>query len=171
MPWPTPNVYTMTTPRHAAIDTNVLVALVDRRDHWHAGAHALREALQRVATNVVYFDSVINEAVSVLARRAQEQGRSSQFLDLLDILTHQVPPEAITWVSAETERLYDQVIALVRNTSGKLNFHDALIALGCRELAIANIVSFDPDFEQVTWLTRVETPDAVMTAFRRAEGD
>jgi hypothetical protein len=51
---------------------------------------------------------------------------------LLDALTHQVPPGAITWVSAETQRLYEQVIALVRNTSGRLNFHDAL-SYGLRE--------------------------------------
>ncbi len=48
----------------------------------------------------------------------------------------------ITWISAETQRLYDQVIALVRSTSGTLNFHDALIALGCRELGIEIIASF-----------------------------
>lgn len=89
----------------------------------------------------------------------------------MDPLTHQVPPEAITWLSAETQRLYDQVIALVHNTSGELNFHDALIALGCRELGIAIIASFDRDFDQVTWLTRVETPAAVMTAFRQATAD
>jgi len=87
---------------------------------------------------------------------------------LLDTLTHQVPPEVITWISAETQRLYDQVIALVRNTSGSLNFHDAMIALGCRELGISIIVSFDRDFDQVTWLTRVETPDAVMTGLKQA---
>jgi len=74
----------------------------------------------------------------------------------------------ITWISAETQRLYDQVIALVRNTSGSLNFHDAMIALGCRELGISIIVSFDRDFDQVTWLTRVETPDAVMTGLKQA---
>jgi predicted nucleic acid-binding protein len=161
----------MTTPQHAAIDTNVLVALVDSRDHWHASAHALREALQGRGADLVYFDPVLNEAISVLARRAQEQGRSSQFADLLDTLTHQVPPEAITWLSAETQRLYSQVIALVRNTSGKLNFHDALIALGCQELGIAIIASFDRDLDQVTWLTRVETPDAVVTAFKPAPVD
>ena len=158
----------MTAPQRAAIDTNLVVTLVDSRDHWHPNAQALREALQGSAADLVYLDPVLNEAVSVLARRAHEQGRPSQFPDLLDALTHQVPPEAITWVSAETQRLYDQVIALVRNTSGTLNFYDALIALGCRELGIAIIVSFDRDFDQVTWLTRVETPAAVMSALKPA---
>lgn len=171
MPSPTLNVSTMTTSQRAVIDTNVLVALVDSHDHWHASAQALREALQARAADLVYFDLVLNEAISVLARRAHEQGRSAHFPDVLDTLTHQVPLDAITWLSAETQGLYDQVIALVRSTTGTLNFHDALIALGCRELGIAIIASFDRDFDQITWLTRVETPEAVMAAFKPAAVD
>lgn len=93
----------MTTSQPAAIDTNVLVALVDSRDQWHATAQALREALKARAAGLV--------------------------------------------------------------------FHDAMIAPGCKELGIAIVASFDQDFDQVTWLTRVETPDAVMTAFKQAAGD
>lgn len=161
----------MTIPSQVAIDTNVLVALVDSRDKWHASAQALREVLKATAADLVYFDPVLNEAISVLARRAHEQGRSHQFPSLLDSVMHQVPTEVITWLSAETQRLYDQVIALVRNTSGDLNFHDALIALGCRELGVKIIASFDQDFDQVAWLTRVDTPDAVTTAFKQTGAD
>lgn len=89
MPSPTRNVCTMTAPQRAAIDTNVVVALVDRRDHWHPNAQALREALQGGAADLVYLDPVL----------------------------------------------------------------------------------FDRDFDQVTWLTRVETPAAVMTAFKQATAD
>jgi predicted nucleic acid-binding protein len=34
----------MTTPKQVLIDTNVLVALVDARDTWHASAQAVRES-------------------------------------------------------------------------------------------------------------------------------
>lgn len=47
MPSPTLNVSTMTTPQHAAIDTSVVVALVDRRDHWHPNAQARPEDFDR----------------------------------------------------------------------------------------------------------------------------
>jgi len=40
---------------------------------------------------------------------------------------HEVPSDIIVWLSSETQRLYTQVIELVRSTSGDLNFHDALI--------------------------------------------
>jgi predicted nucleic acid-binding protein len=137
----------MTAPKPAAIDTNILVALVDSHDQWHARARALRDALKAAAVEIVYFDSVFNEAISVLARRAQEQGRSHQFTSLVDALMHQVPVGVIVWLSSETQRLYGQVIELVRNTSGDLNFHDALIALGCQELGVRVIASFDRDFD------------------------
>ena len=120
----------MTTIRkRVAIDTNVLVALVDSHDKWHSRAVTLRDALKAAQVDLLYFDPVLNETVSVLGRRAEEQRRSHQFSSLLEVLLQQVPAPVITWLSAETPRLYDRVIELVRETSGVLNFHDALIAL------------------------------------------
>ena len=156
----------MTTSRKCvAIDTNVLVALVDGNDKWHSRAIALRDALKAAGVNLLYFDPVVKETVSVLGRRAEEQKRTPQFPILLDVLLQQVPATTITWLSTETQRLYDQVINLIRETAGVLNFHDALIALGCQELGVAVIASFDRDFDQIVWLTRVDTPEAVRTSF------
>ena len=162
----------MTTIRkRVAIDTNVLVALVDSHDKWHSRAVTLRDALKAAQVDLLYFDSILNETVSVLGRRAEEQRRSQQFSSLMEVLLQQVPASVITWLSAETQRLYDRVIELVRETSGVLNFHDALIALGCQELGVAIIASFDRDFDQISWLTRVDTPEAVDTAFGSATED
>jgi predicted nucleic acid-binding protein len=108
---------------------------------------------------------VLNETISVLARRAQEQRRSQQFPSLLATLLQQVPTEVIVWLSTETQRLYDRVVDLVRSTAGHLNFHDALIALSCQELSIGVIVSFDPDFDHVPWLRRIATPADVRGVF------
>jgi predicted nucleic acid-binding protein len=60
--------------------------------------------------------------------------------------------------SKEIQRLYPEILALVREHHGELNFHDALIALACRELDIPYIASFDRDFDRVSWLTRIDTP-------------
>jgi len=56
-------------------------------------------------------------------------------------------------------RLYAQIIALIRSSSGALNFNDALIALACRERGIEAIVSFDEDFDQVEGLRRLARPE------------
>ena len=85
----------MTTPKQVLIDTNVLVALVDARDTWHARAQAVRESLKTTAVSVVYCDAVLNEAIGVLGRRAQEQRRTAEFAGLVDALVHDVPTEII----------------------------------------------------------------------------
>lgn len=54
---------------------------------------------------------------------------------------------------------------LVRDTSGDLNFHDALIASSCRDLGVKWIATFDSDFEQIKWLKRLCNPEDVREAF------
>lgn len=156
MPWLTLNVY-MQMNKQAAIDSNVLVALVDDRDKWHVQAKALLDALKEEVINVIYFDCVLNETISVMARRSEEQNRSAQFPALLDDLEKRVPEELITWISGETQRWYGRIIALIRQTEGRLNFHDALIALACQELEIKIILSFDRDFDEIPWIERYES--------------
>jgi predicted nucleic acid-binding protein len=51
--------------------------------------------------------------------------------------------------------LYDDVVALVEQTGGEMNFNDALIALSCRKWRISFLASFDADFDRVSWLKRV----------------
>ena len=99
----------------------------------------------------------------------KNKGVLTSSLASLHTLLHEVPTDIIVWLSSETQRLYDQVIELVQSTSGALNFHDALIALGCRLLRIEVIASFDRDFDQVAWLTRVATPEAVMAVFAQPQ--
>jgi predicted nucleic acid-binding protein len=54
--------------------------------------------------------------------------------------------------------MYEPILALVEETNGVLNFHDALIALACREREIPVIASFDPDFDLIPWLNRLTFP-------------
>jgi predicted nucleic acid-binding protein len=145
----------------AAIDTSVVVALTDAHDKWHAHAVALRDALLASGIRQLYFDCVINEAIGVVGRRAEEQRRSEEFERLLDGLLILIPAQAITWISGAGERLLPEILALCRQHQGKLNYHDALIALACRELDIRVIVSFDGDLDGIAWLERVLEPESV----------
>jgi predicted nucleic acid-binding protein len=140
---------------HIAIDSNVLVALIDSRDKWHVEANALLSALKDRGLQPVYFDCVLNETISVLARRAEEQRRSEELPVLLGQLLTQVPKETIAWTSGETEHLYDEIIESIMSSSGRLNFHDALIVLSCREMGIPFVASFDTDFDNISSLMRL----------------
>lgn len=75
----------------------------------------------------------------MLARRSRERKRTEELVDLLAKLTSIVPQEFITWISTKTEHLYPEIMTLVRDTDGELNFHDGLIALGSRELGTCAI--------------------------------
>lgn len=56
----------------AALDTNVVVALVDDRDTWRATALAIRDTLIEAQAQLVYFDCVLNETIGVIRRRTGE---------------------------------------------------------------------------------------------------
>ena len=150
------------------LDTVIVAALLDSRDKWHQSAVAVRDSLKSVEAEIFYLDPVINEVVSVLARRLGEQQRIEQFILLLDQLKRLTPAEKITWVSPLTERLFPSVLALVRRHKGKLNFHDALIALACQEFNIRYIASFDRDFDEIDWLTRISTPQGIVSTAHNA---
>ena len=138
-----------------AVDSNVLIALIDERDKFHFQANALYTVLRQAGYKAWFFDVVFNETVSVVARRHEEQKRTRPLQVLFERLERQVPKHSITWVARNTESLFDQVMALVHSSSGDLNFHDALIALACRERGIPAIASFDADFDSIAWLTRI----------------
>ncbi len=145
-----------------AVDSSVLVALINPRDLWRQNAVALRTALLAREAELVYFDCVAAEAISAATRRLHEKSRLADVDRLLDRLSDQVPAEAITWILPDVPRLYPEVLNLIRSSSGELNFNDALIALACRERGIPAIGSFDADFDQVPWLYRLARPEDVV---------
>jgi predicted nucleic acid-binding protein len=149
------------TDKLAVIDTNVLVAISDSQDKWHKKALILLDMLKIQGVRIIYFDCVLSETVSVMARRAEEQKRSNQFPALLDNLLQNIPLENITWISLEIQKMYSDVMKLIRDHFGILNFNDSLIALSCRDLNIGAIVSFDRDFDQISWLQRISLPEDV----------
>ncbi len=147
-----------------AIDSSVLVALINSRDLWREQALALRQALRMADVQLVYFDCVVAEAISAAARRLHEKGQVDEVKGLLERLESQVPRDSITWIMPDVPDLYPAVLDLIRSSAGELNFNDALIALICRDWNIPAIASFDPDFDQIDWLKRLAHPEDVLTA-------
>lgn len=136
-------------------DANFLVAILDERDIWHPKAVTLLNTLRTRDVKVVYLDCVVNEVVSVLGRRFEERGRTNEFGRVLRKLKKLVPETGITWVYPRVPELYKPILDLVGEHKGKLNFHDALIALVSQEMGVSYIVSFDRDFDEIAWLKRV----------------
>ncbi|MBI4770699.1 MAG: type II toxin-antitoxin system VapC family toxin [Chloroflexi bacterium] len=144
-----------------AIDTNVVVGLLDERDVWHAGSVSLLEAVETAGLETVYFDCVMTEAVSTVGRRLHEKRRSADLSALLDNLLARFPTDDLFWILPDVPQVYPAALELIRSTEGELNFNDALIAIACRDYEIPLLVSFDPDFDQISWLRRLSLPEHV----------
>ena len=142
-----------------AIDTSVLIGLLDPKDAWHGQAVAIKQAMQAHGADVAVLDCVLAEAISAMARRIHEQRRTSDLNQLVSRILIDYPTDDVLWVLPDVPVLYAEVIELVRASGGELNFNDALIALSCRYRDIPLIASFDRDFDQVTWLKRIARPD------------
>ena len=142
-----------------AVDSSVLVGLINPLDHRRLQAMGLHDALIAAGVELIYFDCVVAEAVSVVVRRLEEKKRSEEVKAMLDSLNLQVPEDTISWILPDVPKLFKQVLGIIRSSSGALNFNDALIALACRERGIEAIASFDPDFDQIPWLRRLSLPE------------
>jgi len=141
------------------IDTSVLIGLLDPKDVWHDAATALKEALQGHQAEIAVFDCVLAEAISTMARRIHEQRRAADLKHLLSRILTDYPLDDILWVLPDVPALYGEIVELVRSSGGELNFNDALIALSCHHRDVPFIASFDRDFDHVSWLQRLATPD------------
>ena len=97
-------------------------------------------------------------------RRLREQRRAQELPGLLERLRAEFPPEQLTWLFPDVPRFYGDILEQMRRSAGELNFNDGLIALACRERQIRLLASFDGNFDMLTWVTRVATPDEVAAA-------
>jgi predicted nucleic acid-binding protein len=141
-------------PIKVGLDTSFVVGLIDERDVWHRAAFDLQAGLQAGDYRLHIFDCVLSEVISTLARRVHEKRREADLAELLKSLSRQFPKKSITWLYPDIPGQYDQVLQLVEQSKGELNFNDALIAIACRERRIPLLASFDADFDNVAWLKR-----------------
>ena len=146
-------------PLQVVVDSNVLIGILNPLDHWHTHSIAFHDALKSAGVQLIYFDCVITQVTSAAARRLFEKDLADEVDQLFNRLDAQIPKTEITWVLSEVGRLYEDVLDLMRSSGGELNFHDALIAIICREQQIPAIASYDADFDQVPWLKRIAVPE------------
>lgn len=138
-------------------DTSFLLGLLDGKDKWHQRSVALYQSLKANRVKIVIFDCVANELISVVGKRFGESGRQEKFKSfaqekLLPLISKDNIVSLYRWVN----EWHDEIVKVVIDTSGKFNFHDALIQLGARKIGLEHIVSFDEDFDKVAGLLRIK---------------
>ena len=137
------------------MDSNFLVATFDSKDNWHPIAHSIAKELNHPEIDLINFDLILSETISVLGRRMEEQRRSSEFVYILSEIRSKIPFDKISWLSLNTKEWYDEILNLIVQYEGKLNFNDAFLAICMQKNQVSYLISFDKDFDQVPWIERI----------------
>ncbi len=138
------------------LDSNFLVALIDKKDKWHSRAKNISEKLDEIEHTEVILDLVVNETISVIAKRVEERG-DEDFANILKEIEKKIPKNRIVWAYPRIIEHYDSIMDVVRKHGGKLNFHDVMIFTVIRVLGSKYIVSFDKDFDSLEDIKRIDS--------------
>ncbi|MBE0431510.1 MAG: type II toxin-antitoxin system VapC family toxin [Dehalococcoidia bacterium] len=137
------------------MDTNLIVALMDERDLHHRRALQVLTEIEDAGVEVLYVDCVINEVYTVMARRFAERSISDDFPRIADDITSSLANVRMITAYRYLPKIHLEVVELMKQTKGRLNYHDALIALTLREEGISGIITLHRDFDEIAWLERI----------------
>lgn len=137
------------------LDANILVAWLDEGDSQHVRASALLDRLEESGHQLVLLDILLSEAISVLCRRARERREPPELSFILEVAKRWVREDAVRWVAAEAEVVFDDVLNVVEYTAGRLNFNDGLLVVLQRLGLIDDVASLDTGFDVVEDFRRI----------------
>lgn len=156
------------TTETVCLDASFLIGLFDPRDTWHSDASRIHAVLAEQHVSTITPDCVINEVLTVFARRCRERGEPHAFAALVDRLTEAIPETAITWLYPHVPRWFVECVKVMRKAVGAMNFHDALLRVAADEVGYQAIVSFDSGFGRLGGPRRLGSATAVKTWLRSA---
>ncbi len=142
MPWKIAGV--PANPEEIVLDANVLVGLADNNDSRAADARDVVRRFRARGAEPVLVDFLVGEALSALCRRFAERATLGLEPDL--VFAGYLRAEQagqIRRLAAEGYARFDRVLAVVRDTAGRLNVHDAMIVVLQREGRIGAVATFD----------------------------
>jgi predicted nucleic acid-binding protein len=135
------------------VDASFLVAQLDERDVHHQAARALHEAFRAREAAYIYLDFVVNETVTVLARRARE--RKLEIKPIIRRVRSELPVGQLAWAGSEVSRLWERALDALEEYQGRLSLNDCLLTLIAQEGGVRWVASFDKGFDQVPSITRI----------------
>lgn len=130
------------------LDSNFLIALLDTADVHHPRAASLYERLETAKPQLFISDVLINEVLSVFAKRCEAKSKLSQFKVFARAFQQTIHDWPILCLYELATPHYKDLVTIMVRSEGRLNFHDALLWLFLREVPQVTLVSFDQDFAQ-----------------------
>jgi predicted nucleic acid-binding protein len=143
------------------LDASYLIALLDARDSRHSDATRVAAVLFEQGIQTIAPDCVINESLTVFARRCRERREPDAFARLADRLAEAIPEETITWLYPHVSRWFTDCVTMMRGVRGAISFHDALLRVAADEVGYQAIVSFDAGLDRLDGLRRLGSAHAV----------
>jgi predicted nucleic acid-binding protein len=137
------------------IDTNCFVSLLDKSDKWNKTSVEIYAELNKLNVNLLITDIVLNEAINVICKRLENKGRSNEMKDFLGLIEKKFTSDSIVWISEEIKKYHHQIIRLVSDNNGLLNYNDCFLIVYMQKNKIKNIVSFDNDFDSIDDINRI----------------
>ena len=136
-------------PRQFFLDSSFLVALIDSRDLHHTKAATLLDKIEEQDAELFASDVVINEVLSVFAKRCESRKAVHQFEDLVTKFKKVLGPLPILCLYELLPQHHHTIMEMIIDYSARLNFHDCLIALFLQEVPEVNLITFDSDFDEI----------------------
>lgn len=138
------------------LDANVLVGYLDANDVQHTRASALIDRLQAGGHASVLLDVLVAETVSVLCRRARERKASPPDLTAVLVRVRRWHDAGeIEPALSDVPRFFTEVLDVIEESAGALNFNDGLLVVLQRNAIIDDVASFDEGFDKVNGFRRI----------------
>jgi predicted nucleic acid-binding protein len=126
------------------MDANVLVGHLDQYDSLHERAEALGERIRANGDVPQAIDLLLQEAISVLCRRARERKQQAPNLpDILRKVRGWFERGQVAFTQAKLEGFFPEVLEVIEQTGGTLNYNDAAIVVLQRRGYIGEVATFD----------------------------
>ena len=137
------------------LDSSFLIALLDLEDVHHQRAKEIFFDIEGKEGQFFLSDVLINEVLSVLARRSEARQKEGEFKKLAKLFQKRIQDLPIVCLYELLPKHIPQVISLMIQYDGCFNFHDALFIFFLRQLPKVHFVTFDKDFSKIEEIQRL----------------
>jgi len=126
------------------LDANVIVGWLDQSDSLNARATKVLDDIHSAGDSYLLLDFIVEEAVSVASRRAcQRKTNAPDLPSILEKVKRLYQRNEIEFVHGEIEDLYPDVLEIVAQSAGTLNFNDAALIVLQQRGFIGEVATFD----------------------------
>jgi hypothetical protein len=126
------------------VDSSFFIAIANRKDQWHEKARNLSEIIEK--EDILISDLILSETVTAMGYlKGGKEGKL-----IYDYMKDNCK------IEFADEDQYNQAIVTFLKYDGKLSLADALSVEVMKKYDVAEIVSFDSNFDRVSGILRIK---------------